>query len=612
MKTSKQINYKAYPRKSSEAEDKQALSIDSQIDELRKLAKSKGFDLRDEEIMSESHSAKQAFARPVFEKLLAEIEAGKVQGVLVWHPNRLSRNAVDAARLIQLMDEGKLVEIVTPGQTFKNSPSDKFFFNLLTSQAKMENDAKGIDVKRGLRKKNMMGYPGGIAKPGYVNDYGKKGDRKIIADPERFGQMKQLLEMFLSGKHSVRNLLQHSDEVMGLKTIQRKKEGGVAIKLSRLYAMLKDPFYAGFFYGKDEHGEQVRYEVNEAVPRMITEAQYWQIQAMLGRKGQPRPSINKRSFPYTGRTQCGTCGGAVTAEHKYQLICSECKHKFAYQNKTHCPSCDVQISRMEKPVYLHYIYYHCTKRRDPSCPEGSVREADIDDFLAMYAENNLAVSQALGQWCIDNLDTLARSDKQNEYERKATWQRQKEEKQKEYDELVRMKMKGLIDDDNEFLRIKTGLKTDIQRIDEILVSMGGTDMDSLIKAKETFSLIVGIAEAFRHGTFEEKQEILSALGSNLTLKGKKLSIINNELFSVITKGLLEAKSLNEAFEPRFSEADKDETEAFASVRPTLLRGQDSNLEPTPYTYPLITKRGGLYHYPRGVFRYLVSTAPSRQ
>lgn len=572
-KTTKKLKYAIYTRKSSESEDRQTLSIDSQITELKKYAQSHDIELGAvPDIRSESKSAKTAFTREVFEGLVKDIERRTVNALLIWQPNRLSRNAVDAARLIQLMDEGKLIEIISPNQTFRNTPQDKFMFSLMTSQAKMENDAKGIDVKRGLRKKNEMGYPGGIAKPGYMNDYGKKGDRKIIADPERYGHVKQLFEMFLSGKHSVRNLLKYSDEVMGLKTIQRKKEGGVAIKLSRLYAMLQDPFYAGFFYGKDEHGEQVRYEVNKAVPRMITETQYWQIQAMLGRKGQPRPSVNKRSFPYTGRTQCGTCGGAVTAEHKYQLICSGCKHKFAYQNKTACPSCGVQIEKMEKPVYLHYVYYHCTKRRDPNCPEGSVRESDINESLAKFAENNLVISQALSQWCIDNLDTLAKSDKQNEYERKATWQRQKEEKQKEYDELVRMKMKGLIDDDNEFMRIKTGLRTDIQRIDEVLLTMGGTDMDSLVKAKETFSLIVGIAEAFRNGRFEEKQEVLSALGSNLTLKGKKLSIINNELFSIITKGLLEAKSVNEAFEPRNCEADKDKTEVFASVRPTLLRG----------------------------------------
>jgi DNA invertase Pin-like site-specific DNA recombinase len=243
----KKINYKAYPRKSSEADDKQVLSIDSQISELKKLAIDKGITIKDEDVMQESHSAKNAFARPVFEQLVREIEQNKVQGVVAWHPNRLSRNAIDSGRLIQLMDEGKLIEIVTPSQTFRNTPQDKFFFTLMTSQAKMENDSKGIDVKRGLRKKNEMGYPAGIAKTGYKNDYGIKGQRRVIVDSERFELVKQLFLMYLTGKYSVRSLFKHAKEVMGLKTIQRRKEGGTPIHLSRFYELLKEPFYAGFF-----------------------------------------------------------------------------------------------------------------------------------------------------------------------------------------------------------------------------------------------------------------------------------------------------------------------------------------------------------------------------
>lgn len=569
--TTKKMNYKAYPRKSSEAEDKQALSIDSQIDELRRLAASKKIVLKDEDIMPESHSAKAAFSRPVFEQLIKEIEQGKVQGILVWHPSRLSRNAVDAARLIQLMDEGKLVEIVTPSQIFKNSPSDKFFFNLLTSQAKMENDSKGIDVMRGLRKKNELGFPAGVAKPGYVNDYGKKGQRRIMADPERFESVKQLLLMFLSGKHSVRSLLKHSDEVMGLKTIQRTKEGGKAIKLSRLYDMLKDPFYAGFFYGKDENREIKLYEVSDTVPRMISEEQFWQIQAMLGRKGAARPKTNKGVFPYTGRTRCGTCGGSVTAENKYQLICSDCKHKFAYQNKEHCPMCQMKISGMTKPTYLHYVYYHCTKRKDSTCPEGSVHESDIDDSLASHVEEQLEVSEALSEWCIIFLDKIVEEERKNEYERKANWERDLAQKEKESAELVNMRIKGLLDDD-QFIKTKEILEADKRRIRQILGDMGGVETAKVEEVKKAFKLIVGASKVFREGTFDEKQEVLSQLGSNLTLKTKKLSVINKELFSLISKGLLEARAQNSTFEPRICEVDKDETEAFASVRPTLLRG----------------------------------------
>jgi hypothetical protein len=137
---------------------------------------------------------------------------------------------------------------------------------------------------------------------------------------------------------------------------------------------------------------------------------------------------------------------------------------------------------------------------------------------------------------------------------------------------VRMKMKGLIDDDNEFLRLKASLKADMSHIDEVLAGMGGSSLENLERAKEVFNLVVGMAETFRSGTYDDKQEMLSALGSNLTLKDKKLSISNKEVFSALTKGLLEARAINEAFEPRNSEADKDKTDVFTSVCPSLLRG----------------------------------------
>ena len=274
-----------YPRKSSEAEDRQALSIESQIAENTKIALQHGVTVSDEYILSESKSAKDPFCRPEFEKLIGMVESKKIQGIVAWHANRLSRNAIDAARLIHLMDQGKLSEIITQQQVFRNTPQDKFMFTLFCSQAKMENDNKGIDVKRGLRKRREQGFMPGMAKIGYLNDFGKKDSCTVLMDPQRFPLVQEMLEMFITGKYSVRGLLAHASNTMALRTVQRKKEGGNRIQLSHFYKILKDPFYAGFFYANDEHGNKVRYEVNSVVPRAITEAQYWQIQAMLGRRG---------------------------------------------------------------------------------------------------------------------------------------------------------------------------------------------------------------------------------------------------------------------------------------------------------------------------------------
>lgn len=570
-KVTTKLNYKIYARKSSEADDKQVLSIESQIDELKKLAKERNIEITEEMIVHEAHSAKTAYTRVVFEQLMKDIESGKVQAVIGWHPNRFARNAVDSARLIEQMDHGKLIEIITPSQTYRDTPQDKFFFTMLCSQAKMENDSKGIDVKRGLRKKNEMGFPGGVAKLGYINDYGKKGERKIKKDPERFEQVKQLLLMFLSGNHSARALLRYSRDVMGLKTIQRKKEGGKPIQLSRIYAMFRDSFYAGFFYAKDSDSNIIRYEVNEIVPRMITESQYWEIQALLGRKGMQRPSVNLNDFPYKEYSKCGTCGGTITAEHKHQLICTSCKKKFAYKNKDACPDCATKIEKMDCPTRLHYIFYHCTKKKLETCPERSITEDDIDDTLVDRLGNELETSKALSDWCIKNLEAVIEEDRKNEYERRAAWERELAQKEKESEELVRMRMKGLVASDEEFLKHKATLDADTCRIKEVLADMGGVEMAGYEEAKKAFNAIVGVSKVFESGTYEEKKEALSALGSNLTVKDKKLSITNKELLVVISKGLLEARAKNPTFEPRKFGSGEDDPEAFASVRPTLLR-----------------------------------------
>jgi hypothetical protein len=115
----------------------------------------------------------------------------------------------------------------------------------------------------------------------------------------------------------------------------------------------------------------------------------------------------------------------------------------------------------------------------------------------------------------------------------------------------------------------------LAKIEAVLNDMKAGGGKSLDEVKKAFNLIVGISEVFRNGTFQEKQEALSALGSNLTIREKKVSVINAEIFKLISKALFEARAKNDKFEPKKCEADKDETDVFTSVCPTLLAWQDS-------------------------------------
>ena len=143
-----ELKYCLYARKSSESDERQAMSIDSQINEMLKIAKNENLNIA--EVRHESKSAKAVGCRIEFNRLLQDINDGKFNAILTWAPDRLSRNAGDLGALVDLMDLNKLVSIRTYGQSFSNTPNEKFLLMILCSQAKLENDNRGTNVRRGL------------------------------------------------------------------------------------------------------------------------------------------------------------------------------------------------------------------------------------------------------------------------------------------------------------------------------------------------------------------------------------------------------------------------------------------------------------------------------
>lgn len=227
------IAYCLYARKSSESDERQAMSIESQIKEMQIVAKREGIIVK--EIRDESHSAKLSGQRPVFNQLIIDIEQGEFGGILTWAPNRLSRNAGDLGKLVDLMDHEKLRQIKTYSQTFSNNPNEKFLLMILCSQAKLENDNRGINVKRGLRAKCEMGWRPGVAPIGYKNVIANNRISQIVLDEDRAGVIKQMFERVANKRHSGRTIKQWLDRI-GFKTKNDK-----SLALSKIYSTLKNP-----------------------------------------------------------------------------------------------------------------------------------------------------------------------------------------------------------------------------------------------------------------------------------------------------------------------------------------------------------------------------------
>jgi DNA invertase Pin-like site-specific DNA recombinase len=337
------IRYCLYARKSTESDELQALSIDSQIKEMLAMAKKEKMEVA--EIRKESHSAKDSGQRPIFNQIIEDVKSGLFNGIITWAPDRLSRNAGDLGSLVDLMDQGRLIEIRTYGQRFTNNPNEKFLLMILCSQAKLENDHKGENVKRGLRAKCEMGWRPGAAPLGYIHDkFALKGQKRVLTDPKRAPAMKQMFEKVAYEKASGRDILDWLNGEMKFTTRTGKR-----IVLSGIYRMLKDTFY----YGEFEYPVGSGNWYKGGYDPIITKELFMAAQAELTAPPRRHPGTN--DFEFTRLLYCGSCGSGICAEEKF-------KHQ--KNGNTH-----------------RYVYYHCTKGKDRSCKEKAIREEELTEQL---------------------------------------------------------------------------------------------------------------------------------------------------------------------------------------------------------------------------------------
>ena len=333
------FKYCLYARKSTEQDEKQALSIDSQINEMKQVGERLGLHII--EIKKESHSAKESGKRPIFAEMIKELSEDKYNGILTWAPDRLSRNAGDLGSLVDLMDQGKLLDIQTYGQKFSNSPNEKFLLMILCSQAKLENDNKSINIKRGMRARCEQGLWPTRPPTGYLKE--KRIDRKCVSilDTERAPIIKQMFEKVAYDGWSGRKLHTWLKSEENFKT-----EFGKHISLGNLYRILQNDFY----YGRFEYPKDSGNWYNGIHEPLITKELFDLTQEQTKRQTLT-PKSEQKEFAFTKIMKCGLCGSGITAMEKF-------KHQ--------------QNGNVHR-----YVYYQCTKVRNTHCDCGYINENDL-------------------------------------------------------------------------------------------------------------------------------------------------------------------------------------------------------------------------------------------
>ncbi len=494
MRNNTSVKYYIYLRKSSEGEDRQVQSIERQADEVHTLIGKQGLTVVG--TFQECRSAMVPFNRPEFSKMIKGIKAGKANGIICWHMNRLARNPLESGIIQQLLEDGKLHSIVTRDREY-TAADNSIIISVESSLATQYSKDLGKMVKSGLDKKVAEGIAPHKAPIGYLNTKkAEHGSNYIIKDTARFEVIRKIWNLMLTGLHTPAKILGMINTEIGLKKHSHSSPTVFPIARSTIYRILTDPFYAGLFrYNSYIHKGKH--------PAMITVDEYDQVQKLLGRKGRPR--YQEHYFPYTGIMSCGECGSAITATEKQKLIKST-------------------------GITKSYQYYYCTHRRKGAENCSARKVVPVRELESLISEelNKISVSEKFKEVAIKILKENNQSIIEHE---QAIYTQKKNELtklEKEIKGLLQMRLSESITEE-EYIQAR-------KERDEKLVFMkaklnqSGYQNETLVtQIEKKFLMVANLKERFGKAPDEEKKAIFYSLGKNHVLKDKKL-LINKHMW----------------------------------------------------------------------------------
>lgn len=523
--------YFTYARKSQDEKDHQILSIPAQ----RQDARDKFPDLITVENFEESASAFTAHNRPIFDEMITRIKNSEADGIIAWHPDRLSRNALEAGIIIDLLDKGIIKDLKFTSYTFENTPEGKMLLGFMLSQSKYFSDKLSKDIQRGNKTKLRRGGLPGKAPQGYINVRIEGGDKIVEPDEPRYSLLKRAWRLLLSGTYTVPQILIKMTHEWGYRTRKGNK-----LSRSALYSVFTNEFYAGWIVRKEG-----RFKGKHQA--MITLEEFEEAQRILGRPGKPKPQ--KRFFSFTGMIQCGECGGMITAETKLQCYCYDCKSKFAItKDRKHCPTCNKSAFSGNRKI-LNYSYYRCSKNKTgKECSQPYIRHAKLEKQIQVYLES-IQIPKKFTTWLVKWLKYKHQIEIDEQNAQLEALQMAYGKAKRKLDNLIDMRLNEEVTEEK-YQKLKLEIERQRDNFKEQLDGFEHRVNQWVELTEKTLNFATKAPLAFQSGDLEQKRQILATIGSNLTLTDETLGITPYKPFEIIHDYYTHNPSMKEAFEPK--------------------------------------------------------------
>jgi site-specific DNA recombinase len=314
-------------------------SLETQENICRKEAEKRGFSVVDI-FREEGRSAKSIIGRPVLIQLLeyCRKNKNKIQAVFVYRLDRISRITADYLAIRKKLAENG-VTIISSTEPTGDSPTEKLVETILAGFAQLDNDIRSERAKNGLKARFMSGMVvTGSVPLGYKVTAGY-----AVADPETWDLMKKAWDLMATGTKSLEEMAKIMTE-WGLKERYGKRK--FFLRATRVNVLFRNKFYMGILSSKT-YKEHVK---GQYVP-MITESQYYQVQAILDGRNVNKVALAKRvhtnpDFPLRRIVRCGKCGQGLTGGW------SKGRHtRYGYYRcSSDCTSTSIKIDDLDKSI----------------------------------------------------------------------------------------------------------------------------------------------------------------------------------------------------------------------------------------------------------------------
>lgn len=346
--------YVIYARKSTnESEGKQIRSLGDQVIECREYAEKNNLIVVGVPIQ-EAESAKEPDIRPKFRAMLQDIKAGKYDGILSWHPDRLARNMKDAGEVIDLIDKDIIKNLKFVSFSFDNTTSGKMLLGITFVLSKEYSDKLSDNVHRGNDRSLGEGKLINRPKHGYYKD----PNQLLRPDNENnnFLLIKNVFQMRLDGK-----IMKEIAAYLNENNYSRAQKDGsrkiIKMDVQGVEKILKDTFYTGILmYGKNRINLTTKYDFIPAVSvedfMRINKVKKLSGVIELARRAVRKDNIKANLM--RGMIICEECGESMSAGITPKKNKDEVTKYFYYRCDT--DFCKRKGKSVRANVIMNYIY----------------------------------------------------------------------------------------------------------------------------------------------------------------------------------------------------------------------------------------------------------------